>query len=702
MTQQTFFASELQSSDEPPRYLHVVKDGQVVDMRPQEIFDASRFDTLHAVTYVASARFFSNMVQEFASVTFILGIANTDVLKPFATSVKPFVEIENRLRFWNDLNDNAKAGVRMDRIILRYTVFGVPPKAIHTKLYLLSHSRTGRTRIAIGSPNFTEQAFVRQGQFEDLEIFDDDATRYAIYQARFRHIFAHTIDYIPDTCRRAPNGVVYTDAATLKQVLIEEAERFRKLVVIPQEGLQEIEALPIDLIYRKEEADRTSKVVRLLTTPARNGHHVLQPTTKLLKQSVPLQAAVSRVSKDAERNDTRPFLQYLRAEHRLLSGQRAMPDLRDFSAPAEVSSIRRTLKLIGAFVDAYRLFTVNPDPHTRSKISEILLYGFLAPFLWRIREDHVEREGRASVRASFPSFLIVAGRAFSGKTTTLEFLSVLLGHHGERYFPYGKVDTKGVLLDYFHTENVYPLLVDEVPINFFSSSDKTKGEALIKHVSNDVDGIHPVMIATTNQTEFSITGQTLRRVYYLEISDVFDRARKAEADRYLNDILVDADTALFQDFTYRFGKRIQAHDVYYAPNDFLAGARAIFKDYYREAGLELPEWFPMQIFTDYEARGRKLWRQTFTEYQSAFHENIAEDTIFVETSVFCEHPKQRRVYINYLEQGCILEDSVILVLARQKFLTFIGHEPNDIPLGLTGGARTRPSIWRKVATFFHR
>ena len=272
--QHTLFEPDAPDTNDPPQHLHIVADGQVVHMEPTDIFDTTLFDTLYAVTYVSSPRFFSKMTKGFTTVKFILGIPDADVLKHFAAGVQPFIDVERRVRFWNELDDDVKARVHHDHVVLRYTAFGSPPDVIHTKLYLLSHRQTQRTRVIIGSANFTEHAFYGRSQFEDIEIFNNDSQRYQAYLERFKAIEAQTIDYIPDRCHKKSSGIVVTDAETLKQVLLEEAERFRNTIVIPHEGIQQLEALPVELAYRKEEADRTNKVLRLMTTP-KNGQHVL-------------------------------------------------------------------------------------------------------------------------------------------------------------------------------------------------------------------------------------------------------------------------------------------------------------------------------------------------------------------------------------------------------------------------------------------
>lgn len=657
------------------RFLHIVKNGQSIDCSLQEIFDSSMFNELYAITYVSSAKFFSRVVKNFVKVQFVLGIPDTGVLNQFATNVEKFINVEERIRFWNELDEEIKGKFQDEQITLRFTTFGSPPLSIHSKIYLLANHDNDTYRVIIGSANLTENAFQSKRQFEEIMIFDDKPL-YDVYFARFKEIYAKTVDYIPDECtRKGKKQLIYTDAETLKKVLFEEVEKRKPTIYITEADMKEIESLPIQTTYHKEQADVTLSVIRSITKPSSRDGGGFSIADDLRKRAVAIKTTISRINKQSEDVDARLMLQYNQQERQLFMGSKENETMYPFSAPANESQIAQSLMLINKFVETYGKFTINPDLRNQSKILEIILYSFISPFLWMIREDYVQQEGRESVRAIFRPFLIIAGRAESGKTTALEFISILLGNHGKRFFPYKDVDKKGILLDYFHSSNVYPLLIDEVPVNFFKSIDQTKGEALIKHVSNDLNVSHPVLIATTNQTKFSVNNQILRRVYYLEINNKFDNHKAGEAGQELNEILSRIDNILFKDFTYRVCNYIRQREKFYEVQDPLYIARHIFKQYYQDAYLDLPKWFPETPFIDYEERGRKLWQNTFKAYPQAFKEHT-DDTIFVETSEFCQNSPERQTYIDYLNPACIHEDNVILVLSKKDFYKFIRFDGN--------------------------
>lgn len=675
--QQSFF--DLESTD-TTRYLHIIKDGQVVDLGLSEIFPTEVYDELVAVSYVSSARFFSKVVKGFVSVQFVLGIPDAEFLNNFARNIQKFIDIRQRITFWNELEESIKEEIQQKRITLRFTTFGTPPISIHSKIYLLRNQKTDKYRVIIGSANFTQKAFASKNQFEELMIFDDNPELYQIYFERFKKIYANTSDYIPEECLRKKDlkqAVYADDPEVLKKVLLEELEKKRTTIFISKEVMEEIEAAPIEITYHQELADVTLQIVKSVTKSTKTGGYTL--ANNLRKKATAIKTFISRTSKHSFDNDGRVLLQYDRREKRLFVGNKENSELHPLSQLASPQEIQQSLMVINRFIEAYKEFAIHPKLANQARVFEAILYAFCSPFIWKMREDYVQQEGRESVRAIFRPFLIIAGRARSGKTTALEFISILLGHHGKRYFSYREIEKSGILLDYFESSNVYPILVDEIFTNFFTSKDQRKGEALIKHVSNAVKDTHPVLIATTNQTNFSINGQVLRRVYYIEINNVFDDSKTHESNRYLGDILASANNSLFKDFTARMSELIADGEKFYEVDDMLYTARQIFKTYYKEAYLDLPEWFSETTFMDYaprllgSERGRRLWQNTFKAYREAFTEQT-EETLFVDTSQFCENSKNRKIYINYLGLGVVREDNVILVLGKNEFYEFIQYD----------------------------
>lgn len=287
-----------------------------------------------------------------------------------------------------------------------------------------------------------------------------------------------------------------------------------------------------------------------------------------------------------------------------------------------------------------------------------------------MRDHYANEEGRESVRRHFPPFLIVAGRSMSGKTTALEFVGMLLGNTTP-YFAYEQVKDSTIIWDYFQSSNVNPVLIDEIDPKFFTSTASKKGERLIKYISNEIKGKHPVLVGTTNATGFDVTAQTSMRIYYLQIDNTFQKELMSESSKYLSEIMIGINSSLFQDFSYRLGKRIKNSEEFYNTNDFLSVGRSIFKEYYRKYDMELPTWFPETTFNDYDERGKFIWKELYRSHKEAF-DIRTDNTILIKMDEFGNQTyKDRTNKINFLPPECIIEDSPVLVLNKEQFFKFI-------------------------------
>lgn len=214
-----------------------------------------------------------------------------------------------------------------------------------------------------------------------------------------------------------------------------------------------------------------------------------------------------------------------------------------------------------------------------------------------------------------------------------------------------------------------PLLVDEIPENFMTSRSQKLGERLIKTVSNDIKGKHPVMIGASNSDRFSIPPQVQRRVSFIKVSNTFEQTE--ESQNQLNEILNQIDSNLFRDFSWRIAQRITNGDVFYKPFDMLAAAREIFKDYYTECQIPLPAWFPDMPFDDYEERGITYWRNAYKNNPSAFKE-ADQGQLIVNLDIIVANKQDRDFVTNLLPSECLGDKMAnALQLKKKEFLNFI-------------------------------
>ncbi|MFE8698296.1 phospholipase D family protein [Cytobacillus sp. FJAT-53684] len=645
-----------------------------------ELFDTTIYSELKAVSFVASPNFFFTTTKNFTNITLILGIEDGAVANSFVTGIAPLLDVTERLKFYNSLSNDVKENIRSNKYSIRYPHQGNP---IHSKIYLLKGKNA--SRVIIGSANFTETAFNNRKQFEEILVFDNSPL-YEIYENRFKDIFKQTVDYIPEIIKKQYDSekVWVADPEIMKDILIDDLTRQKVIVQFSEEEMEEIKLLPDKMEVEKEDAIQFKQIVEVITKKDKKSNSFnLLPVASLKQKSVAIKSILSWTSKKSEEIDHRFQLVYNNGNNMLLTTNHGLENKDEenelilFSKPiTDIDILRENLTLINRFVDAYELFTARTDLKNQSRIFEIILYAFMSTYIWNMRDHYASEEGRESVRRHFPPFMIIAGRSMSGKTSALEFIGMLLGNTNP-YFAYEQVKDSSVIWDYFHSTNVNPILIDEIEPKFFTSSAAKKGERLIKYISNEIKGQHPVMIGTTNATGFDVTAQTSMRIYYLQIDNTFQKEAMAESGRYLSEIMSKINSSLFQDFTYRIGKRLQDGNEFYKTDDFLAIAREVFIQYYKECEMETPKWFPLKKFNDYDERGKFIWRELYRSHKQAF--DIRDDnTILIKIEEFGDRTNRERTNkINFLPPECIIEDSPVLVINKEIFFKFIEMSENE-------------------------
>lgn len=659
-----------------PGYLLVVLNNQKQQLTIEEIFDCSKYNEFYAISYVSSPSFFSKYTKGFEKVSFILGINDNANLEQFASGIalNAFIDMDSRISFWNGLADESKEQINNNRLDIR---FGDTDVIIHDKIYLLKNEAASAYRVVIGSANFSNSAFAGKKQFENVRI-DDDKTLFDLYMERFNEVYSKTLPYIPERCLRdykQEKVVVVKTGEVLFETLMEDIAKNKTKLVVTEQHIEQIKEMGQEIVYKKTEINKTDDVLSLIVHKSKDKYDI-KPLPQLTKLSVAIKTILCRTNKNTEKIDERIHFSFHDKDHVILKNKPETDEFEVLSKPMETETIKKNLTKINDFVEAYRIFAQNPVAENQSKVFEVLLYSFMSAYIWKMRQHFVLESGRESVRHDICPFMIIGGVAKSGKTTALEFASLLLGNNGKRYFKYTQeVAGAGVLVDLFHSSNLFPILVDEIEPSFFHKNNSPrKGEGFIRHVANDLAGTHPVLIGTTNKTDFSSSEAVIRRIYYLEINNRFDDHKKAESMEYLENIMQDTDDSLFRDFTYRMSNHIKNNDVFYKIDDILYRAREIFKDYYTECGMDIPAWFPNQIFEDYEVRKVSVWKNLFETYPNYFKDN--GDTLFVYIDEICKNSKrnQRETLLNFLDDTCIKENNVVLELHKEKFYQFINYK----------------------------
>lgn len=647
-------------------FLNIIKDCQKIKLTVDQIFDSTIFDELYAVTFVSSPSFFFETTKGFKQVRLILGIEDNEKLEPFGSCLKKCIDAGEQLNFWKSLNEETREKIRKGNITIR---FPQPDYPIHSKFYLLTGPN--KNRVVIGSANFTKTAFQNKNQFEELLIYDDSPL-FDQYLERFQELENVTIDYIPDRVKKYKSevSILLSDPEILKDITLDNINKLGS-IAISEEQMREIKNRG-NIIKSEQEREKVfCKVIEVASKKEKKdkNYNLCVPTSSKAKIANSVKVIVTETRKGSTEHDNRMGLYYNDSNNQLIyQNEQESKLLVPFSKQATIESIRRNLMAINCFVESYKKYTLQQDYKASTRVFEIILYSFMSPFIWKIRSHYATQLGRDSVRSNFPSFLFVYGVSKSGKTTLFEVLERLLGNNTQ---PMSYEVVSKHLYDYFHSDNLMPLLVDEIPENFMTSKAQYLGERLIKTVSNDIKGKHPVMIGASNSDRFSIPPQVQRRVRFIRVSNTFKQTEESQS--CLIEVLNQIDSNLFRDFTWRMAQLITNDDNFYKPFDMLAAGREIFKEYYADCEMSIPDWFPHKPFDDYEERGKTYWRNAYKTNPSAFKE-ADEGKLIVNLDAIVANKQDRDFVTNLLPSECLGDKMAnALQLKKNEFLNFIGE-----------------------------
>jgi len=103
----------------------------------------------------------------------------------------------------------------------------------------------------------------------------------------------------------------------------------------------------------------------------------------------------------------------------------------------------------------------------------------------------------------------------------------------------------------------------------------------------------------------------------------------------------------------------------------LYSAREIFLEYYDQADMEPPSYFPRKKFEDYQELARKEWLNIFQFRKDAFEINEKENTVRFDIDQFVKL-RERQTLINMLPNEEIVSDTNILVIKKDIFFDFLG------------------------------
>jgi len=650
-------------------YLHILHNDKPFKSEPLSLFDTINFTELKIVTYVSSPDFFFDKVKKFTKVIAILGEEE---------SAREFYQLdpvfEERIIHSAESDPEVLEAIANGRIELRYMKAG---QRIHSKIYILSDTQ-GKSRVMVGSANFTNAAFRNRGQFEELIVYDSfhNPSFCDSYIKRFNEIYKNSVDFLSEKTKKKLQSLILKAENIMIFTPDDRADNIVEKVNRQIQSGGDASTLVVEVMEEKEKAEkrimeieRIEKIIENVTKKTKDGYSFEQKQ-KLLTLKEKLKEIVSfSHRKTQEFIDKRNFL-YLNPanwEFYIKENEQAV----SYDANLTEEKLKENLTKLVNFVNSYWEFAVYKDREVLKRVFEAILFAFTSPFIHRIRKSVKKNKGDEKL-AEIPIVLILGGLANTGKTKLLLFINKLLGNNFE-VFNYKDIYTKTqrIIYDLFYTNNIFPILVDEIYDNFF----RGEGERLIKTLTNTLTEPHPCLIGTSN-VGFSAESQVIRRIYYLHFGSPFseDKKIKERAERYFEEKVGIIDDSLFRYFLSEFARRM-TEEEFFKIEDPLSLSRKIFIDMFSISGIELPDFISQSPCGDYYKIGSQEWQAFYLTRKKEFKEmkDGGERYLVIDLKSIYE-PRDAEQLKNKLPPSVVKSSGTPLILHKYRFLQFIGQK----------------------------
>jgi len=650
-------------------YLHILHNDKPFKSEPLSLFDTENFTELKIVTYVSSPDFFFDKVKKFKKVIAILGEEE---------SAREFYQLdpvfEERIIHSAESDPEVLEAIANGRIELRYMKAG---ERIHSKIYILSDTQ-GKSRVMVGSANFTNAAFSNRGQFEELIVYDSfhNPSFCDSYIKRFNEIYKNSVDFLSEKTRKKLQSLILKAENIMIFTPDDRADNIVEKVNRQIQSGGDASTLVVEVMEEKEKAEKRimeiekiEKIIENVTKKTKDGYSFEQKQ-KLLTLKEKLKEIVSfSHRKTQEFIDKRNFL-YLNPanwEFYIKENEQAV----SYDANLTEEKLKENLKKLVNFVNSYWEFAVYKDREVLKRVFEAILFAFTSPFIHRIRKSVKKNKGDEKL-AEIPIVLILGGLANTGKTKLLLFINKLLGNNFE-VFNYKDIYTKTqrIIYDLFYTNNIFPILVDEIYDNFF----RGEGERLIKTLTNTLTEPHPCLIGTSN-VGFSAESQVIRRIYYLHFGSPFseDKKIKERAERYFEEKVGIIDDSLFRYFLSEFARKMNEEE-FFKIEDPLYLSRKIFIDMFSLSGIELPDFISQSPCGDYYKIGSQEWQAFYLTRKKDFKvmKDGGERYLVIDLKSIYE-PRDAEQLKNKLPPSVVKSSGTPLILHKYRFLQFIGQE----------------------------
>ncbi len=550
----------------------------------------------------------------------------------------------------------------------------VPPKTVHTKLYLLTND-VGATRVILTSANLTETARQASRQMNYAWYADLDS-----YHPWLKQVLEDYQEHQKDSELFMGDLVELLQKRqdTPSREIIEMWLRGRVDEEVDQEVKKALQAISIGALQPMEISEQPVIAIQM-------------PETSVSRKQVErFLAPVKPVGNRQEiRVDGGAFIRYVQESHGFPLMHVDIPNAAVrlgingkvqlcTEAPSDKQAVAQAL---GHLEDYFNTVDWGQSPNVslaKTSMAEALLYIFSAPFAHEFMKIKRRKFGVLDTRG--PRFLYIYGPSQNGKSTFLRFALKLLTGHNIAPFA-GSEFSKRKIINALSIGTVFPLVFDDLAPMLKGSFEEVMKS--FWEVWWSAEAVSPQIVMSSNV--YNLKDWTKSRLKRIDFDVHFspnEKNKEKLAEMFARE------NSVFRWFSHLYLAQMQSAEI--AGDDELFVARRVMKQLYALCGRPLPDYFPEEPIERLCDPGRRHWKDLLENLKNA-KIRTEKDRLLVEFSEDLQHYEIREY------QGSLPQT----VKHRLRGKTLVIESPTEFNAWLFGNAARNGSwisrLFRKVS-----
>lgn len=476
----------------------------------------------------------------------------------------------------------------------------LPPRTIHTKLYILSNG--DRHRVIQTSANLTETARdasrqTNYGWHVDVEtghpFLDQVLDDFAVHKRRCKRFMEDLLE-------------LFDQRTDLSRTDLITAWLSGEAASTEANGLDAVlEEVSLRMVSPTEAAARKVFTIAIPDFPAqrRNAVKTLESMGAVISANQ-AQLNVGSVLYHYEQQIGLPLMRIAGNPLAVFIGLDG-DVVRRTAEPSQPEDIANALTHVHRYIVTVDRGQSPDRRYAKTALYEALLYMFATPFAHLYMEAMRQRFGALDKRG--PRILYLFGPTQNGKTTFMRF--ALRAITGAQIEPFeSRQFTRAKIQGLASHGSAFPLVFDDI-----ESTPTAKFESIIKPYWESwwrPGSVFPQLVLTSN-------GRTLRDAAKSRIKRIdFDvQFTPDDEDREELNQIFDTPSDLFCWFAYFYLQTLNTSNV--SREDELTVARQVMLRLYKAAGVEVPDYFPQQPLEELYDPDQRAWKDLLQRLHKA-------------------------------------------------------------------------------------